>query len=490
MISWSNKQWRRLDVFILFAAAVLLGLMPFVNHWLFRTYALDLGFYTHALFEYRQGRLADNDMILGDYENHLAGHFDLYLPLFAPLSFLFGTWTLLIIQWLLVILGGLGIRRLIQDDSPLIGRLAQIGFYAFYGVQNALAFDYHSNVIAAALLPYFFLALQQYRMKRALLFLVLLWIGKENMSLWLAFIAMAMAWEYRGDLRRRNWCLKASLASIVYFLVIVGWAMPALSNTDEYRGFLYSQLGSGPLEAIVSIVRHPVDAIQLLFYADLRDELADPYKLELFRFLLWSGGAMLIFRPHWLLMLIPILAQKLWHDNPYMWGIGGQYSVEFAPILIIGVFGAMARWTRRSTAIIMSIGQLLALSFITWQNATETVVFNEKVRLKIFDATHYEQPLVDVEAVRALLKSLPEDAAISAHSALLPHLVFREDIFQFPMIKNAQHLLLCPSMGVYPLSGECYEEIISQQMASERWEFQGDFGGVLYYRLKAVEGEG
>ncbi len=163
-------KWKSLDAWIFLIAGSLLAAIPVANHLLLRTYALDLGFYTHALFEYRQFRLADSDMLLAFHEPHLASHFDLYLPLFSPLSWIFGSWTLLTAQWFAVLMAGVAIRRYIQPTDPWVARFAQLGFYAFYGIHNALAFDYHSNVVAACLLPWMFLALKnEKRIQAALL---------------------------------------------------------------------------------------------------------------------------------------------------------------------------------------------------------------------------------------------------------------------------------------------------------------------------------
>lgn len=421
-------------------------------------------------------------MIMAEWENHLAGHFDLYLPLLSPWSYLFGSYSLLVVQWAAIVAAGVGIRKLLVEQHAVLARMAQWAFFMFYGVHNALAFDYHSNVVAAALLPWLFLALQREQLRQASLWALLILIGKENMSLWMVFIALGLAWEYRHHPAIRRWCWQWTSISAVYFVVVVGVVMPLLSHTDEYRGFLYSQLGEGPLQAVVYLLQHPLQAFQLWFYADLRDALPDPYKMELWKFMLYSGGALLLFRPHWFLMLVPILAQKLWHDNPYMWGIGGQYSIELAPILIIGVFGGLARWPLRSWSLAIGLLQWAGIIAISAQNMNETVVFNEKSRLRIFAQEHYQQPAIQVEEVHALLQSIPPEAAVAAHAALVPHLALREHIYQFPRVGEANYLLLCPAMGTYPLSWECYEEVLQQQLHLRDWIFEGDYGGVLCYR--------
>lgn len=479
-------KWKLIDRTILVVFAILLGLMPFVNHLMLRTYSLDLGFYTHALYEYRQFRFADSDMLLAFHENHLASHFDFYLPLFSPLSWIFGTWTLLIIQWAAILWAGVGVRKYLEQDSPLIARLAQIGFYAFYGIHNALAFDYHSNVIAACIVPWLFISLKNQNFRNAWIWLILIWVGKENMSLWTTFIGLGWAISNWKSKEQRKWGLVASLTSVAYFLLVMGILIPSISQTDEYRGFLYQfNLGDTPGEAMVYVLTHPLEAFQYFFYHKLTDPEPAPNKMELFHFLLISGMGLLVFRPAWLLMIFPILAQKLWHDSPYMWGIGSQYSVEFAPILILGVFEMLARFPIQSWAKVVACTQLFGILAINWQNSQETIVYNEKLRLRIFQKEHYDQPAAVIRHVHRYMKNnIPEDASISAASPLVPHLAFRDNIYEFPLLRGAEHIILVPWISVYPIDPKCYDEFMEELHATKEWELIHNEGGLIHYRRK------
>ena len=72
-------------------AGVLYCLISLVNHYLFKTYTLDLGLYTHALYDYAHFRLSDCSMFKPVPQNLLSDHFDLYLMLLSPLVYIFGT---------------------------------------------------------------------------------------------------------------------------------------------------------------------------------------------------------------------------------------------------------------------------------------------------------------------------------------------------------------------------------------------------------------
>ncbi|MCC7317875.1 MAG: DUF2079 domain-containing protein, partial [Bacteroidales bacterium] len=91
-------QKHRYILLISFSFALLYALVSLVNHYFFRTYALDLGLYNHAAFKYTHFQLADSLMIKEYSEPMLGGHFDLYLILFSPFIYVFGSYTLLIVQ--------------------------------------------------------------------------------------------------------------------------------------------------------------------------------------------------------------------------------------------------------------------------------------------------------------------------------------------------------------------------------------------------------
>ena len=72
-------------------AGVLYCLISLVNHYLFKTYTLDLGLYTHAMYDYVHFRIDDCSMFKAVPHSILADHFDLYRMLLSPLVLVFGS---------------------------------------------------------------------------------------------------------------------------------------------------------------------------------------------------------------------------------------------------------------------------------------------------------------------------------------------------------------------------------------------------------------
>ena len=96
----SIKKYKCLLIIALFFT-VLYTLISFINHYHFRTFALDLGLYTNASFKYAHFQMADSTMIKEYFEPILGGHFDLYLLFISPFTYVFGTYTLLLFEKLL-----------------------------------------------------------------------------------------------------------------------------------------------------------------------------------------------------------------------------------------------------------------------------------------------------------------------------------------------------------------------------------------------------
>ena len=119
------------------------------------------------MYDYLHFKWNDSTVFKEIEENLLADHFDIYLILFAPLTILFKTYTLLIVQIAAILLGGIGIYKLFNsNNNSTIALYATIYFHLFYGVFSSVAYDYHSNVIAASIVPWLFYYIQKQKIKR------------------------------------------------------------------------------------------------------------------------------------------------------------------------------------------------------------------------------------------------------------------------------------------------------------------------------------
>ena len=150
---------------------VVFCLISLVNHYNFRTYGLDLGIYTHGIFSYSHFNWHQFTLGLeGEAFNHLGNHFSPIVALFSPLYYLFGSYTLLIVQIAAMLFGGWGVYTFAKDRlSGFHPELILILFFSMWGIYSALAYDWHANVIAAMFVPWFIYFYEKSETKKAII---------------------------------------------------------------------------------------------------------------------------------------------------------------------------------------------------------------------------------------------------------------------------------------------------------------------------------
>lgn len=464
---------------MILAFTVVYALISFVNHSCFRTYGLDLGLYTNAMYDYAHGSMANMDMIWDTNELALADHFDLYLILFSPLVLIFGSVTLLVIQIVAILIGAKGIHTYFKED-PKIAVIATFFFLSFFGVISSVSFDYHSNVIGAMAVPWLFYFVREKRFLASSFLLIFIWIGKENMSFWMAFVCFGLAIMYRKDRRSALILSGFALSSFLYFLLVIKWIMPSLSVAGEYVHFAYGSLGDCMGAAFVHLFAHPIDSLQLLFSNHLPDPRFDGVKLEAHIILLLSGVLILLRKPAFLIMLAPIYFQKFFHDQAITWSAGGQYSIEFAPILAIGVFTIIRDVQRPKLKTYLSISAVGLSLACTIRVMDQPFLYLDEINAQFYKAPHYSRDY-STKSVYEALQLIPEDKAVSAQNMYIPHLALRKDIFLFPAIKTADYILVSTKEFPYPLEPKELGKRIDELKTDPNWRLIFDEKGVYLF---------
>jgi uncharacterized membrane protein len=460
----------------------------FVNHYLFRTYAWDLGIITNSLYDYSQFR-ANNCMLLQpQFANLLSDHFTLIPVLVSPLRYLFGTYTLLFFQVFMILIGGAGAYKYIylRSDSLFLARAALIHFYTIWGVYSALAFDYHDNVVAAMLVPWLFLMLEKRNFRYFFLILVLIIVSKENMALWAGFICIGLFVHCFTDRQKRLVCACGTLLSFLGFLVIVKIIMPALSNGGrDYLHFEYSVLGINPSEVPAAIMDRPLVILKSLFVNLPRYASANGIKAELHYVILLSGGVFLLMRPVFIFMLIPVYAQKLFNNDFTKWGLNQHYSIEFVPILALGSFIAISQMGKseswKNKAGLILVVSTLLITGIKMENRVSKWYIKENTAF--YQPAHWKRDF-DVSATYEILGLIPNKAKVSASSVLVPHLALRETIYQYPVVNDAEYIVLLNSGAKYPLSDQQFEVKLLELSTDPAWQLVKKSDVALLFKRK------
>lgn len=413
---------------VLLFSAVMFSLISLVNHYQFRTYCLDLGLYNKIAYDYAHFKINDFQVFaeFGDKPTPcLADHFDLYLMIFSPLVYVFGTYTLLIVQILALLLGCLGMYKLISlyTENKLYPTLAALSFSLFFGVVHAAAYDYHSNVVIASVLPWFMYCFKKKSYAWSTFLLFFMFIGKENAALFVLFVVAGLAWDHRKDRKSLIYLAVYAVCCLVYSYIILSIVMPSLNTTGEYRGFArYAQWGDSFGSMFVYLISHPLETIAAFF--------DHPNKVEFFVCLLLSGGIICFAKPNYLIMLIPLAAQKMLANDLYFWGIEFQYNVEMAPVLVAGVFIILSGWKKQKIAGITAVAStalLILVSVYTTTNHTYCGIRKEQVRL--FSHKHYTNDNIPVREAYKMIEAIPDTASVGAAMPLLPHVSLRKHVY-------------------------------------------------------------
>lgn len=458
--------------------ALIYGSITFVNHLLFRTNAVDLGIKNQTVWYFSQGRMATSS-ILPELQGELsvfANHFEPILALISPLWWIFGSWTLLIVQWAAVLWGGWGCfsvaKKWLSNPWHAVG--IALTYYTGWGFFSAFGFDFHTNVLAAAIIPWFTYYLTQARILPALI-MGFLWLScKETQGLLMFFVATGLAWEFRKEKKQLKMALGFALMAITWFVLVLKLVMPHFAEGRlDYFHFQYSALGENGPDLVKNVLKNPLRAISLLVMDPYASEpqLAH-YKMQFIWSLLISGAFLLFLRPVWIWMMLPVLLQKLWSDQPSHWGPFFHYSAELMPVMSLGFAMVLARNFSRKTVFWL----LMFLSIAGLEIAKKSLVWYRlypwaRSAVDYTYPTHYQRSF-STSRLKEIIRQIPENVSVAATDFVVPHLADREEIFVYPHQPMAEYVLFVEDDRDLPAEeraaidaarpGEDYEQLINE----------------------------
>ncbi len=117
-------------------------------------------------------------------------------------------------------------------------------------------------------------------------------------------------------------------------------------------------------------------------------------------------------------------------------------------------------------SISLAISLISCISFLDHR----TSEYYNRENSQFYKKSHWARDFNVAEAHRILAK-IPADAKVSAQSPLCPHLAFREYIYHYPFIGDANYIALIPAeANKYPLTDETYQKAIDDFLASGDWQ--------------------
>jgi uncharacterized membrane protein len=399
----------------------------------FDTAGYDLGIFDQAIRGYAHFHAPISLMKgvhngFGTHFSELGDHFSPIIAAVAPVYRIFpDAVTLLIVQGLLL---AASVPSVWLFSKRNLGRLAAYLIAAAYalawGLQAAMAADFHEIAFAVPLLAIAIERLDAGRLRTAVIAALLLLLVKEDFGIVVAAFGVVVG------LRTQRWRLAGVLAVVGIATTVLAdqVLIPAFGGKSGYYWDYYAALGSGPLEAAWHVVRHPLSTLHLM--------VTPHAKVRLLEWLFVPLGLMPLGSP-FVLLVVPLLAERLLSNNPNHWTLTHQYSAPFVPILTLAAVDTVARVRRAIPARTSTgghrkqpgapawvIGPVYACGILVvavW--ACGRMPFGQLTRQGIAQSwrvTSYDQTR------QAAVDVVPSGVIVEASNQLAPHLVDRDQV--------------------------------------------------------------
>ena len=365
----------------------------------------DLGIFTQLAKAYA-GFDAPIVPIKGDGFNLLGDHFHPLLILLGPAYAFFPSGlTLLILQnllvgWSVLILTRLAVRHVGRVPGLFLGTAYGLS----WGIQAAVAVQFHEVALA---LPLLALALEAYiegRLRTAIVTGALLVFVKEDMGLTVFAFGLVLAWRFRS---RYLAGLGLAVWGLAWVVLSVGVILPALNTGGAYD---YSDRID-----VAALLANPVDTVITM--------VTVVEKYQTLWLLLLAGGFLFLRSPlAW--VLLPTLMWRFAAGNESYWGPDWHYNAVLMPILFAALIDAIlvARrsrrgWLRSYSAAVVPVVTVVALMLLPGQPLgalAKPETFQQSPR---WDAAH------------RMMDEIPAGATVESGVVLMPYLVPETEVY-------------------------------------------------------------
>ena len=394
----------------------------------------DLGIFTEAAQAYSRFE-APIVPIKGPGYNLLGDHFHPLLALLGPIFRLFpSALTLLVVQDVLIAVSVLPIARLAQR---LLGRggalLVGLAYGLGWGLQGAVAAQFHEVCLAVPLLAFGGVAFVERRWSACMAWLAPLVLVKEDLGLTVFMAGLAIAWRARGEGRPavlRG--LAYALFGIIAFVVTVKVLLPAMNPAGTWAYSLDgAATGAGTPTAGTTAAR----AIPSLW-----DILTTPSVKLVTLLVLLAGAGVVGSASPWFALVLPTLAWRFAGSVEAYYGWDSwHYNAVLVPIAACSLLDVMSQWLTPECAAAEtgadSEDEAPASSARRWRVAAWVVVCVPALSLAITASALplWQLPSLTEDprmaAAQGALDAVPEGVSVETDTTLLARLVPGREVY-------------------------------------------------------------
>ncbi len=451
-------------------AALVYAFLSCLRHWRFATGGWDLGIHDQVIWEYSKLKVPASTLM--GFSNALGDHFNPILALLAPFYWIFPAPELLFFAQSIAV--ALSVIAVFLFTQRRLGRspayLWSVAYAVFWGIQNALGYDFHDVLLAVPLIAFAIEYMDEREWRKVFICLALLLTVKEDMGLLVAAFGVTL-------MISRQWKKGISCAGIglAAFFFEISYLIPSLAQPRGYTHWIYTDFGKTPWEALGTIVHHPF----LVFQVWVSNS-------EKFLTMLWSFAACLfmIFMSPLLILALPIFAERMLSNSEHLWSMGYHYSATIAPILMMGGVDGLYRLAKKYRERPSYRKVVLTVSWVVLSLNLPTI-FIFPLR-DLFRVKCYRQTPV-IKTGHQILSMIPPNALVLAQDTIVPHLSHRPNIYMIDVNTlgmDCDYFVACKALPSWPLEGfEPIEKNIGQKLEKGYLKvFEGDGWTVLMRR--------
>lgn len=425
---------------------------------------IDLGTYTQILYNLASfHHFPPYNSILG--QTAWGDHAHFIMAVLAPLFALYPhDITTLIIQLVAITTSAWAIYAIAQKrfHNYFYSYAILIAYLLFFGVQYALAFDFHANVLTASFLAWLFYAYETKRTKMYWTMLILVLLTREDASLFAgAFGTYAI---FAGSKKEKIVGAITLGISLVTFFAVNYAIMPMWEPHKKALAYF---------DVDQRLLLHPVKMIENMTDSSV--------KIRTMRNLFGSFGLLSLASPFTYLTATPNLIARFLSPEQQRWDMKMHYSASLVSIIsygailgtamIVRIVSLIPRIPKQKTMMIVTsfAGVLLLIT-------TYTVSFHD-IDMPLHQLALGKNAIVDQNALamrprlESLLKTIPQHDSVSTISAFVPFFSTRESITKFTgnAHASADWVILSNQFVSWPLSNSEINTAIHEMRQNQNY---------------------
>jgi uncharacterized membrane protein len=390
----------------------------------FRFGRFDLGNMVQVVWSTAQGRPLEQTLETGEQASRLASHVDPILALLAPLWLLWPSPLLLAaLQIAACALGALpvfwlGRRHLASEKAAALLALAYLAYpWLAWTALDAM----HPVTLAIPLFLFCIWFLDSDRLWLFAACAVLAALTGELMGLPLAALGV-WYWLARG---RRRAGLVTAAAGFAWTVLALKVIVPHFYGGESHFYGYYATVGGSPEGIIRTLFTDPGTIASALF-SD-RD----------LAYLVWLAAplaGLFLLAPGLPAVALPQLLANGLSDSPATSGPQQHYIAAVIPFLIAATVLGISRLPRArrilGALVVLMLSAMLTVFAGPWRGSPSAIWYQEPV------------PPEHVDALRAAVAVVPDDAPVSATNKAGSHLSARRYVYRVPVLGRAEWVVL------------------------------------------------